>query len=403
MYTFSELQAEVARRGTRDQSGSTYTTSIKNIINTSLFHVARSANWKTLRRKAFFNTVATYTTGTLTATASSASFTGSGINWITAGVQPGRYLTISGSNQRYTVQTITGENAFTTDYTYDGTTASSLTYTLYGQEYYNLPIQTGREAILWHDKFGYKFRLNYLPEREFLSSGINGLISYTPTHYHMWDNLSIQNQVLAASVITVSSTSTSDTSQSITVFGTVSGLPDFETIMLNGTTTVAGTKSFSEVERVTKNGTTIGAVTVTSNTANNTVVKIPGGYITDSVQYKRIKVFPLPDSVFPINVYFYKQPYRLVGDNDIHELGQEFDEAIILFATAKLKLEANIDEGKVFMQLYNDEIKNLKTYNVDKLDWLPTLQRAGQDGYNTSRFRRFLSYQNLGGNFGPSN
>lgn len=401
-YLFSDLQAEVARRGTRNQAGTTFTTAIKNLINTSLFHVAREANWKQLRRKAQFNTLATYTTGTITATNGSASFTGSGINWITAGIIPGRRLTIGGSNQRYTVLTITGENAFTTDYTYDGTSASGLTYVLYGQEYYNLPIQTNKEAILWHDKFGFPYKLRYVTTNELYSSSVNSLISYTPTHYSMWDNMIIQNQVLAASTVSIVSSSTSDNSQAVTVFGTVSGLPDYETISLNGTTTATGSKSFTEVERVTKNGTTVGSITVTSNSGNNTIVKIPGGYITDSVAYKKVKLFPLPDSVFPVNVYYYKQPYRLVNDGDIHELGSDFDEAIILHATAKVKLEDNIEEGKYFAQLYADEIKGLKTFNVDKLDWLPTLLRPESRSFNSSRLNRFLSYANLGGNFGPN-
>lgn len=401
-YLFSDLQAEVARRGTRNQAGDTFTVAIKNLINTSLFHVAREANWKQLRRQAQFNTVAQYSTGTISATNASASFTGSSLSWLTAGVQPGRKLTIQGSNLQYTVLTITGQNSFTTDYTYDGTTASGLTYVLYGQESYSLPIQTNKEAIIWHNKFGFPYKLRYLTTNEFYSSSVNPLVSYTSTHYSMWENMIINNQVLAPSVVSVVSSSASDTSQSITVFGTVSGLPDSESILLTGTSTAVGTKTFSQVERVTKNASTIGYITVTANSGNCTVVQIPTGYQTDSVPYKRIKLFPLPDSVFPINVYFYKQPFRLVNDDDIHELGQDFDEAIILHATAKVKLEDNIEEGKYFAQLYTDEIKNLKTFNVDKLDWLPTLLRPDGRSFNSNRMNRFLSYSNLGGNYGPA-
>lgn len=401
-YLFSDLQAEVARRATRDQAGSTFTTAVKNTINTSLFRLSREAAWKQLRRKATFNTVAPYTTGTITGTNGSKSFTGSSILWITAAIAVGRRLTIQGSNQKYTILTITSENAFTTDYAYDGTTASGLTYTVYGQEEYNLPIQTNREAIIWHEKFGFPYKMRYVTENEFYSSCIDSLVTYTPTHYHMWDQNMVITQPTSASIVTLSSSSAADTTQTVTVFGTVSGYPDFETITLNGTSSANGAKSFSSVERVAKNASTTGRVTATTNSAAVTVAVMPVGNTTDGIAYKKIKVFPLPDAAFPISVYFYKQPYRLVNDADVHELGQEFDEAIILLATAKLKLETDIEVGAKFMAMYADEVKNLKEFNVDKLDWLPTLLRPSESRFNSSRLNRFLSYANLGGNFGPS-
>lgn len=399
-YSFAELQAEVARRGTKNQGGSTFTTPIKNLINTSIERISREANWKQLRRRSSFNTTAPYTTGTVTCTNLSQTVTGSGTSWIAAGIQVGQRISLGGSQLRYTITAISSATSLTVDYQYDGTTASSLTYTIYGQEMYNLPIQTNKEAFLYHEKFGFPFTLQYITDREFYSSSVNTLISYTPTHYRMWDVDNVINQPTSASVVTVVSSSSADTTQTISVFGTVSGYPDFEQIVLNGTTSVPGTKSFSNIDRITKSASTTGRVTCTTNSAGNTLAVIPTGYQTDAIRFKKIQLFPLPDSIIPIQVYFYKQPYRLVNDGDIHELGDAFDEAIILLATGKLKLEGNIDEGKTFIQLYQDELASLKKQNIDKLDWLPTLKRPG--GFNTNRLNRFLSYNQLGGNFGPA-
>lgn len=402
-YLFSDLQAEVKRRSTKDQGGTQFTTAIKNIINTSIERISREANWRQLRRRGSFNTVATYTTGTVTCTANSATVTGSGTAWLTTGgIIPGRRMTLGGSNQRYTIISVNSDTSITVDYLYDGTTASALTYVIYGQEFYNLPIQTNKEAIIYHEKFGFPFALRYLTSREFYASSVNTIISYTPTHYHMWDMDAVIAQPTSASVITISSSSSADTTQSVTVFGLVSGYPDSEILNLNGTNSVAGSKSFTSLDRVTKNASTTGRVTVTSNSAGTTVAVIPTGYQTDAIRYKKIQVFPLPDSAFPIQTYFYKQPYRLVNDGDVHELGDAFDEAIILLSTAKVKYESNVEEGTRFMQMYVDEIKSLKQYNIDKLDWLPTMLRPGSPGFYSNRINRFLSYANLGGNFGPA-
>lgn len=404
-YLFSELQSEVARRATKNQGGSQFTTAIKNSINTSISRVAREANWRQLRRKNSFNTVATYSTGTVTCTNGSTTITGSSTAWLSNGTAPiviGRRMTLGGSNQRYTILAINSDTSITVDYPFDGTTAGSLSYVIYGQEFYNLPIQTNKEAFLYHEKFGYRYMLHYITSREFNASCINPIISYTPTHYSMWDQDSTIAQPTSASVITGSSTSASDTTQTITVFGVVSGYPDSDTIALNGTSSISTTKSFTAVDRVTKNGSTVGRVNLTSNSAGTTVAVIPTGNQTDAIRYKKVQVFPLPDSAFPVQVYFYKEPYKLVNDGDVHELGGSFDEAIILLCVSKIKYESNIEEGTRFMQMYTDEINSLKRFNVDKLDWLPTLLPPGAPGNNSNRLNRFLSYTNLGGNYGPS-
>ena len=126
---------------------------------------------------------------------------------------------------------------------------------------------------------------------------------------------------------------------------------------MNGTTQALGSKSFTSIERVVKSGSTVGRVTVTTNSANNTVAVLPVGDTTGGILYKKIQLFPLPNEIIPINVQYYKDPYRLVNDEDIHELGQEFDEAIILLATSKMKYENNQTEGDKFYALYQDEIR----------------------------------------------
>ncbi len=69
----------------------------------------------------------------------------------------------------------------------------------------------------------------------------------------------------------------------------------------------------------------------------------------------------MPNWIFPVYVNYYKLPYKLVNNNDVPELGEDFSEAIILLACAKLKAEQNLMQDSVnFMNLFNDEIKSLK-------------------------------------------
>lgn len=398
--TFSDLQVEVKRRAQKDSGGSNFDTAIRNLINTSLFRVSREGLWRQLRRKTTFDTVTTYSTGSGagTFTNGSKNVTVTGATFITSGIKIGRRISLSGDSNVFTIVTITGETTLTIDKNYGGTTTSVGSYSILAQEEYNLPIQASHKVFLWHEQWGYPVQLQYVPDQEFFGSGVQNTEQSVPVAYRMWGEDMVIGQPLQASIVTVVSSSDSDNTGLVTVFGTVSGYPDYETMSLLGTTPVDGTKLFTKVERVTKSGSTVGRVTVTTNSGGNTVSVLPVGDTTGGILYKKIQLFPLPNQVIPINVQYYKDPYRLVSDEDIHELGQEFDEAIILLATSKMKYENNQTEGDKFYGLYQDEIRSLRRTNVDKIDWFPKQGRPNLG--RVSMVHPTLSYSQIGPHYG---
>lgn len=405
-YIFADLQSEVKRRATRDQSGTEFDAGTKSIINFSLFRVGREANWRQLRRTGKITTEGSYTTGSgaVTVTNNSKNVTITGATLLTNGIQVGRRISLGGSTKNFKIATITGETTLTLDLAYDGTSSSSQTYEIHGREEYTLPPQCGHRAFLWHEAFGYPYVMTYETDMEFLQSNRELTQGDKPTHYRMWGEDMVLRQPNEGSVVTVVSSSSSDTSKNITVFGTVSGYPDYEVIQTNstnGTTSSAGSKSFTSIERVVKDSSTVGRITCTTNSGNVTVAVLPVGDSTGGILYKKVSLFPLPDSIYDINVLYYKDPWRLVNDGDMHELGQEFDEAIILLSVSKLKMETNQDEGAKFFSLYQDEVRNLKKHNVDKPDFLLKLKRPGET-VGTPMLHKSLSYLQLGGSYGPT-
>jgi hypothetical protein len=400
--TYSDIQSEVKRRATRDNADAQYTTAAKNAINASLFRLSQEALWRPLRRRSSFDTISSYTTGSGggTFTNDSKNVTVTSATWLTDDIQPGRRITLQGSSKTFTIKTITGETTLTLDQVYDGTTISGTgTYKILGQEEYTLPIQASHKVFLWHEDWGYPYLMSFVTDMDFVGSGVDNTEQGTPTHYRMWANTSVDKQVKNSSVITVVSSDSGDTSQTVTVYGTVSGLPDSETISLNGTSSAAGSKSFTYVERIVKNASTTGRITVTADSGNTTVVVLPLGDTTAGIYYHKVQLHPLPDLVLPIQVYSYKIPYRLINDDDVHELGQDFDEALILLATAKLKKEQNQGEGAEFMKDYRDELKVLRRTNVDKIDWFPKLMRPTQSGFS-DRVHPHLRARQAGSKFG---
>lgn len=404
MLLFEDLIAEVKRLAIRDQAGTEFNNEIMSGLNESILRIARETAWKPLRRTGTFDTKTTYTTGTgaVTVTNGSKSVSVTGATFLTDSVEVGRRVSLGGSTKRYTIVTITSETAFTVDINYDGTSSSTQSYSILPKEEYTLPVQATKIAALWHEAFGYPYVMQYIPNIEFLQSSTTMFYTAIPVYYREWTMDMVLRQPNASSLVTVSSSSTSDISQTVTAFGIVSGYPDQDTISLNGTTGVASTKSFTTIDRVVKNASTVGRVTCTTNSANVTVAVLPTGDGTAGIMYNKVRLWPLPSLVFPMNVYYYKQPWRLVNDQDIHELGQEFDHAIILLTVAKIRYQNNQKEGDRFLTLYKDEMESLKKTNGDKLDFTNVLKRPEDSRFLGDGIHPQVLYRQLGGNFGVS-
>ncbi len=397
-FSFLDLQTEVLRRAIRDQSGGKFNAAVQNAINLSMWRIARDAKWRTLRRTTTINTVTTYSkgTGAASVTKGSLNFSVTGATFLTDDIRIGRYIKFDGSVIYFKIATITSETAGTLDQVFDGTTSSTLGYAISPQEEYVLPIQIGHSAFLWHRKYGMPKIMQYIPAYEFYAAGVLDILTNIPVSYRMWGVDSCLEQLKAPSVISVSSSSALDTNISVTVFGIVSGYPDYEIITVNGTSSVLGLKTFTSVERIVKNQSTIGRITLTANSSNVTVGVLPVGATTTGPMYTKIQVYPLPNSVFPINVFYYKLPYQLINPGDVPELGEDFSEAIILLASAKMKAEQNLaEDAQNFMMMYKDEIDSLKKTNLDKIDFKAMLKLPGEDG--NDQFTGGLRFSQVGG------
>ena len=141
----------------------------------------------------------------------------------------------------------------------------------------------------------------------------------------------VKAQPTSASVITVSSSSTSDVAQQVRINGIVAGEEDSELFTLNGTTAVVGTKSFTEVFTVAKGDTTEGNVTVTA--AAVTITTIPAKAL--SKQYQPIILYPIPSAVEAFRVRGIRRPRQLVYKQDFPDLPEIYHELIILGAVIR--------------------------------------------------------------------
>ena len=505
-FSFSDMQSEVLRMALRNQGGGQYTIAIQNAINLAMWTIARENKWRSLRRKASFNTVTTYFNGVTSAltinamnannyanttvawptgqgpaacATNSNAFTVAGATFISDGIKIGRWIKFDGSVYYFKIASITSETTGTLNQVYNGATSTGLGYAIMPQEEYTLPIQIGHSCFLWHRQYGMPKVMDYVPTFDFYKAGVLDILTNIPVAYRIWGVDAAINQPITLSVMTVSSSSSVDTNIAVTIFGNVNGYPDYEIINTNannGTTAVSGAKSFSYVERIVKNQATTGLITVTSNSSANTysfnvsgittppvvgdtysnnavtftityvyvtgqsgsmigkftmtgsgtpaasgnltkvsspegdttiafssysqqnvtVGVLPVGITTTGPMYQKIQVYPLPNYIFPVYVYYYKLPYQLINAGDVPEIGEDFTQAIILLAVARMKAEQNqAQDSANFMQLYKDELNSLKKTNLDKIDWKMILKNPGEDG--ADQFTGGLRFAQVGG------
>jgi len=264
--------------------------------------------------------------------------------------------------------------------------------TVDGTEEYVLPIDFGNMAFVWHRLLGYNYRLLPIPERKFVNIGFIGTTEGIPYWYRLFSTKSVLAQPTSASVIKVVS-SDADDDAVIRIEGVVSGYPDAESLTLNGTTAVSGTKQFTEIFRISKSEATEGRITVTSNNDVITVAVLPAGLLFNTLRRKWIRFYYIPDTTGDtINIYYYQKVFKLVDDNDAPPFDEDFDELIILKA-CQIGMgfeEGNLDKAKKIWLDYRDELARLRKDNLKDDDWKPLLESFGQ----SANVRRVL-------NFGP--
>lgn len=156
---------------------------------------------------------------------------------------------------------------------------------------------------------------------------LSRIYSYDPTptetgNQNVWayvDEASCQAVPTAAGVMTVSSSSVSDTSINFVLKGKVSGIERYETGTLNGTTTVTGALSWDSGEPVAINLNSKAAGLVTF-TRGVTMAEIPPGHLR--VLRPRIRLGQLVPGTTgdTIRYFFYKRALPLVSDADLVDL-----------------------------------------------------------------------------------
>jgi len=203
-----------------------------------------------------------------------------------------------------------------------------------------------------------KYHMKELQERSIENMGIDWINTTGDIYWKFADIWPVAAQPSSSSVITVSSSSASDTAVTVIIKGDTASGVTTETITPTGTTPVAGSTAFTKILGVTKTGTWVGTMTLTSNSATVTnLTLLPAEY---GRQYRTIEFLSLPNAGEIIEYQFYRQPSVLSNDNDIPDIPAPFSrilvwDALLMFAGY------NTDVSQKSMQIWAKMASDLET------------------------------------------
>ena len=212
----------------------------------------------------------------------------------------------------------------------------------------NLPRDVGEPYLVLSSVSPYL--LKYMSEDEFDRRDPNPTASGNPRIYTLFEHTGVEEQPSAASVISLVSSSASDTTQKVLVRGLVSSCDDYEEVSLNGLTTVFTTKSFSRVDSVSKSADTAGRVTLTVGAT--TLLTL--GPLEVSPRIRKIRFFPEAGSSITATLKHYKAPVIPVNAYDASEIPTRWDYVVEQFAFAlaiQSKGKDQADEAAIQFQL----------------------------------------------------
>ena len=189
--------------------------------------------------------------------------------------------------------------------------------------------------------------LSEVPSRNMEPLGLDFANDTDTLQFALWGRSQVTAQPTSASVITIVSSSASDTTaaKAITIYGDTASGVTTESITPNGLTGVAGTTSFTQILGVTKGADWAGTLTMTSNSAAVTNLKLfPTEY---GRSYQQMMLLGLPTANETITYRFYRKPRELSASNDLTDIPPPFERILVYDALLLMAAYDNrLDSGR---------------------------------------------------------
>jgi hypothetical protein len=177
-------------------------------------------------------------------------------------------------------------------------------------------------------------KIEYVPDDIFYRELPNPTETGNPRMYRLWEIGGTSTKLASANTIKVVSSSSSDDAEyEVVVSGYVGGRLETETLTMNGTSEVAGSKTFDAREIfVSKSALFNGNLTVKDGDDNSLVVIGPEEI---SPRFKVVSLWPIPSST-TVYIEYYKKIKELNNDSEMPEFDPKWHHVVRIGTLTKV-------------------------------------------------------------------
>ena len=244
-------------------------------------------------------------------------------------------------------------------------------------EFYVLPRDLDRVGLIRQTDSPIK--LTQVPDNIFYRLIPNPTATGNPSYYRLWEEEGLSTRLDADDTIDIVSSSTSDTTQTVTVTGyDTNGIKYSEEYSLNGTTTVSGTTTFDAGNpiKVSKSAVTVGNITVTENSGGATLVVV--GKEERSPRFKVIGLYPIPGSAISVYIEYYTRIRRVVNEADVPDIDNKWIWIVRAGGLAKIyQYQNKLEDYLAAQKVYKEGVKSMVKADLTNPDYMPILRRSG--------------------------
>lgn len=185
----------------------------------------------------------------------------------------------------------------------------------------------------------------------------------------------VSEQPASAEAVNVFSSDAADTTAKVTVEGVVSGEHDREVISLNGTTPVAGAKSFSEVYSISKDLLTAGRITVRGDTSGTVFLLLGALHFTERII--QVLLDPIPNAAHVVDYRYMPWVPEMVNDSDVPIIPLSDREALIFAAVMYGFMFQDQTQYERAEREYAKALGRLRSRMIDDEPTIPQFQFVG--------------------------
>jgi len=216
----------------------------------------------------------------------------------------------------------------------------------------------------------------YVFQQQYLDTITNAA---DPIAYVYSGESAVKTPLSSASTVNIVSSSATDTTQKVRIWGKVSGEEVSELLTLTGTTAVTGTNSYSSISRISKDSVTTGYVTIK---AGATIIATLSPREAAS-SYTKINLYYVPDSAISVYCSYRKKFTKLDYDEDIVEI-PVIEPALIRLTYSDCLREqgqfskAEVEENRAWED-FNKLILGSEVQKDQIIQMLPHVERSAID------------------------